>query len=86
MGQGSWWDIGVNFVTAMIGVTLIGGSLEKYILGIGNVGTPMAALGVVIGLMLLYPLWQLDLIAGGVVALAWVGLKLARPAWRSRQT
>lgn len=83
--QGSWWDIGVNFVTAMIGVTLLGGSLEKYILGIGDVSTPVAAVGFVMGLMLLYPLWQLDLVVIGLVALASVGLKLARSAQRSRR-
>ena len=85
VGQGPWWDIGVNFVTAMIGVTLIGGSLEKYILGIGNVSTPVAAVGFATGLMLLYPMWQLDLVALGVIALVAAGMKLARSAERSGQ-
>lgn len=76
--QGEWTDIGFNFVTAMVGVTLIGGSLERYLLGIGAVGLPAATVGFVAGLLLLYPMWQAKLAGAALVAVAAAASKLVR--------
>jgi TRAP-type uncharacterized transport system fused permease subunit len=76
--QGSWWDIGLNFTTAMIGVTLVGGSLERYVLGVGAVGAPVAAIAFAGGVMLMYPMWQVKVAAVAVLVLLYAGSMLLK--------
>lgn len=79
--QGSWWDIGLNFTSALVGVTLVGGSLERYVLGLGVVGTPVAAVAFTAGVMLMYPMWEVKAAAIAVLAvLLAAGLLLRRRA------
>ncbi len=81
--QGPVWRILVSSLTAMLGVALIGGSLERYILGVGAVSRPVATAFLVAGLMFFYPLWYLDLIGLGIAVLTFAGVKLARARARA---
>ncbi|MFC1980647.1 TRAP transporter permease [Chloroflexota bacterium] len=64
--QGSLADIALHFITAVLGIILLSGSLERYILGIGIVKWPLAILFFLAGLMLFYPSWQVSLAGLGI--------------------
>lgn len=76
--QGPVWEILVNSITAMIGVTLIGGGLERYILGLGKVSRPVATVFFIAGLLFFYPMWYLDFLASGIVVITFGGVKFAK--------
>ena len=76
--QGSLADIATHLSTAVLGVILLAGSLERYILRIGVVKLPLAILFFLAGLMLFYPSWYVSLTGLGIAAVTFASILLKR--------
>ncbi|MEW6671801.1 MAG: TRAP transporter fused permease subunit [Thermodesulfobacteriota bacterium] len=75
--QGDWWQIVYTFITAALGICLLGSALEGYLMGIGNLRTwPYGILfrGALLlaGALLALPGWMTDAVgmAGTIVIFA----------------
>ena len=79
IGQGSWTEIVLAFITCLVGVALIGGAMEGYLLFIGALPFWSRAAFLIAGMLLGYPEKTTDLLAVLIVALsAYVLIKTKR--------
>lgn len=76
--QGPAVYILVDSVTAVLGIILMAGGIERYILGVGMVTWPWAIPFIISGVLLVYPLWSISLVGLGIYVLAMIGVKLPR--------
>jgi TRAP-type uncharacterized transport system fused permease subunit len=65
--QGSFWETIQGFSTAVLGIILIGGGLEGYVLGLGKVKWPVGLLAIFGGALLAIPSWKTDFLGLGIV-------------------
>ncbi len=65
--QGSFFEILHVFSTCVLGVILIGGGMEGYLLGLGEVKWPLNVLAIVAGAFLAIPGWKTDLLGFGII-------------------
>lgn len=76
--QGPVVYILVDSVTAVLGIMLMAGGIERYILGVGMITGPMAIPFIIAGVLLVYPLWSISLVGLGIYVLAMIGVKFAK--------
>ncbi len=77
--QGPVLKILINFVTAVVGIMLMGGGIERYILGLGKIPWPVAMLLIVAGVMLVYPFRHISLVGLGIAVIVIALVKIAGP-------
>lgn len=70
--QGSLIETIHAFSTAVIGIILLGGGLEGYLVGLGRVKLPLRVLACISGMLLMFPSWETDLL-GIALALVTIG-------------
>jgi TRAP-type uncharacterized transport system fused permease subunit len=66
-------DVLYNVISAAIGVFVLGGALEGYILGIGAIRLPFRITGFLGAVLMIVPGWKTDTIGLGIIAISMIG-------------
>lgn len=76
--QGNFSEIIYSFITAIVGVYIIGGALEGYFLGIGRISLVLRTISFFGGILMVFPSWKTDLIGLAIATLVMVASKVLK--------